>query len=828
MTCRPLPPVIAPSPLPFPRVEAECGKWLTFCGKGKHEVVYHLGETDGPTTIWYVRETPEDEVYVVQNGEVIAAAPLNDTEGSFTFQFAPTDRGNDDLVMLVHEGKKIGSRVRVRLDCPLNLCLPPVVIKPGLEDTYMKCGKHHHQSGFVRKNTVILGDDPGYVDVTWSVEGSALVLLYQGQSILKRMTPNRNGNFRFFYNADNGPVYAITQGIGTVDYIFGCPYMPDTTPVVDPSFTCGSGNFTFAAPQNVDVIMTTQKGASDITVTVEETTQITFLQGGNPFYVLSGHSGTVNFTLDYDPVDGDVSIQTAGYGDVTVNVKCPVKEPEPVPEDVRKQCGTAIETIPGFSNLTVHMESVNGPSVMDLILTGTPVTVKHAGIATVYENSGSYTIEVQGTQPFIVESRGNDYQIRVSCPVKQPINDSMTCGTVKSFDTPSNITIQYGNSPAGNSRIRTSKPVNIYRSGVLVGQGTDVTVFYPGSGTIVVESPTDTGGVTIDVTCPAIQTLNCGNNYVTFSGGDVVNVVFASPLIRGHVTMGVEIVGVGTKAVFWVGSTQIREVTTTQEFQQILRTQDGLRIVTSGTGQIKLKVTCAQPIYIVSEETKTRTAECPPGQTVGGVEGGRTTVTYTWKVQTWSDGSTTTTPEVADGVCQPVVPTLKKFRYGLAMFTRTDTWTGGPYPPTQAELDYGMDPNTNPEGIPYTHWTGLNDFLTKVMTNSNALLAGQNLDLDLTFTPGRFLYVMWDKRFSTGINVTDRENGFPTTFDSIAWRNDWFAPFEPSEPPAGTPTTLEVTWDDGTGSATYCIQRYEFVTTQAAGNKLRKLRISYK
>ncbi|MFA7287204.1 MAG: hypothetical protein WC052_06080, partial [Patescibacteria group bacterium] len=371
-------PVVAKSPVPVAKTIAECGKWITFCGKGKHSVSLFLGTIQAPVVIWYERDTPEDALYVHQFDEIVAAAPLDDAVGSFTFQYAPLDKkpGNDEII-ITHEGNSVNSRVRVRVDCPESPCLPNNVKPPPLQETSIKCGKQWHQAGYVKKNTILLGDEPGFVEVIWEVIGTAEVRFFQDKTLLKTITSNRDGTFSFFYDPELGEVYATTQGTGSVDYIFTCPYIPIDPEVPVYEFTCGAEPYVYEAPRSVEVKLPVEIGAIDIEVTLVETVRVEFRQNNVPFYVLSNHTGTVTFSYDFDPDKGKVTIETTGYGAVSVIVKCPYNAPDPDPTDVFDSCGNTLEIFPGWSNVTLDMGGVNGTTILDIVLTGTPVTVEH-------------------------------------------------------------------------------------------------------------------------------------------------------------------------------------------------------------------------------------------------------------------------------------------------------------------------------------------------------------------------------------------------------------------------------------------------------------------
>lgn len=829
MICSTLP-VVAPAPLPVPKIVAECGKWITLCGRGKHAISYFLGTVQAPVTVWYQRSNPDDEIYVVQQGEVLLAAPIGEISGSFTFDYAPysDEEGMDEIVM-VNEGRLNSSRVQIRLDCQIDPCLPEVTTVPPQTETSIKCGKTWRQAGFVKKNTILLGDVAGMVTCQWEVDGSGEVIIFQDRTVLATLTSNREGSFTFYYDPELGDVYARTQGTATVDYIFTCPYTPDeeVKPVYE--FTCGDDPYTFAAPLEVEVKLPVEIGTIDITMTVTENTAVEFRQNNVPFYVVQGHTGTVNFSYDYNPDKGKVTIHTTGYGSVTVQVDCPYTAPDPDPEEIATECGTTIATYPGYSNITVDMNNVSGTTLVDIVIpNSTTLTIENATTTTITA-SGTYTLTYDKSLPFVVRARGADFQMRASCPVWQPVKGNLNCGEIAAFLGPSEITMKYGSTP-GNTTITTTQDCTVYRDGVLVGYGRSVTFFYPGTGTVLVKCEIIDEYCTFSATCPAIQTMNCGTELQSFSAGDVVDVTFRTPLIRGHVKIGILVTG-NVSAVFRSGSAAFHTSTKTEDFEQILNTAESLRIVSTGTGTFKLKVECAVPISVINVETKTEKVDCKTGETANGAVGGNTYVTATWTITTYSDNSVVTSAKTYDGVCKPVaeVP-IPPARWGVAMFSNKK-FTGGPIAAeiTQDEKDYGVVADPSPSGKPYTHWTGIQDFATKVMTHQFTPTTGTGAEMSPTITVDEFVYVMWDKRAALDVEIINLSNNFETIFEGINWRNDILGNYEglPGYDP-NLPTQATVTFDDGTGAREWIIIRQETTTLPEYSPRTDRYSVRYK
>lgn len=821
MLCTTLP-VVAKSPIPVAKTIGECGKWITFCGKGKHAVSFFMGTIQAPVIIWYERDTPEDALYVHQFDEIVAAAPLDDPKGSFTFDYAPLDKkpGNDEII-ITFEGKSIGSRAHVRIDCVESQCLPNNIKPPAQTETQIKCGKQWHQAGYVKKNTILLGTEPGYVEVLWEVIGSAEVRFFQDKTLLKTITSNRNGTFSFYYDPDLGDVYALTQGTGAVDYIFTCPYIPIDPEIPIYEFTCGPDPYAYEAPRSVEVKLPIVIGTIDIEVTLVETVRVEFRQNNVPFYVLSNHAGVVTFSYDFDPDNGKVTIETTGYGAISVKVKCPYTAPDPDPSDVFDSCGNVLEVFPGWSNVTLDMGGISGKTNMDFVLTGTPVTVEHTVVQQITA-SGSYEFDVNKDVSFTVKSRGNDYRMRASCPVAVPTEEILDCDApAKTVPSLSNTTVRYGSEP-GNTTITASIPVTVYRDGVLQGMGTSVTFFYAGVGVVKVVSTTPDQQLTLSATCPAVNHLPCGDAAHSYNGGDSTIVDFAIPNIRGHVKFEVEITGTVSVA-FRVGNVVQHTSTVTENFELIMRTVDGLRAVSSGTGTWKLKVYCATPIIPTDVQTLTEVVNCQAGETSGGIPDGDTFVTATWTVTTYSDGSVVTSTKTYDGVCMPVaeVP-IRPARWGVAMFANR-LFTGGPIAAeiTQEEADLGVNPDTSPTGLPYTRWTGIQDFADNVMTNTfTPTSIDFSAQLNADIPADSFVYLMWDKRAALDVDIILLPN-FESHWLGILWRNDLLGNYEllPEYDP-NLAETLIVRYDDGTGERDWIMRKTE--TTALAGTTLHE------
>lgn len=160
------------------------------------------------------------------------------------------------------------------------------------------------------------------------------------------------------------------------------------------------------------------------------------------------------------------------------------------------------------------------------------------------------------------------------------------------------------------------------------------------------------------------------------------------------------------------------------------------------------------------------------------------------------------------------VVTIPPARYGVAMFSNKE-FTGGPIVSeiTQEDRDYGVTDETSASGRQYTHWTGLADFVSKVMTNTVDIKTdGVAKNIETTITVDDYVYLMWDARAGDTF-IVDLQNSFNVTFDGINYRNDVIGN-EQGLPgyDANLPKQLTVQFDDGTGVRPWIIVRSEATT----------------
>ena len=225
--------------------------------------------------------------------------------------------------------------------------------------------------------------------------------------------------------------------------------------------------------------------------------------------------------------------------------------------------------------------------------------------------------------------------------------------------------------------------------------------------------------------------------------------------------------------------------------------------VTYGDGSTQVK----NPTSWASSNTAAATVDSSGLAT--GVADGNTNIAATYS----EDGiSLNAAKSITVATGTAVLPQL---RYGTAMFSNRE-FTGGPIAAeiTQEELDYGVSltnapgPALDSNGRPYTRWTGLNDFVTKVMTNTLDLKPGDAAKtITTTIEVDDYIYLMWPKS-AGGTFIVDLANGFQVTFDGIMYRTDLLGNNEglPGYDPA-LPKTLTVQYDDGNGMQDWVIVR---------------------
>lgn len=175
------------------------------------------------------------------------------------------------------------------------------------------------------------------------------------------------------------------------------------------------------------------------------------------------------------------------------------------------------------------------------------------------------------------------------------------------------------------------------------------------------------------------------------------------------------------------------------------------------------------------------------------------------------------------------VVTIPPLRYGVAMFANKN-FTGGPIASeiTTEDREYGVTEETSASGRQYTHWTGLADFVSKVMTNTVDIKTdGVAKNIEATITVDDYVYLMWDARAGDTF-IIDLQNSFNVTFDGINYRNDVIGNEEglPGYD-ANLPKQLTVQFDDGTGVRPWIIVRNEATTLPEFSPRTNQYSIKY-
>lgn len=230
---------------------------------------------------------------------------------------------------------------------------------------------------------------------------------------------------------------------------------------------------------------------------------------------------------------------------------------------------------------------------------------------------------------------------------------------------------------------------------------------------------------------------------------------------------------------------------------------------TMGTGQYVYTVTYSDgstaikvPVWSVSDTTL-GTIVAGTGAYTATAKTGTNTVRATY-----SEGTKNLNANKSV-VVEAVVSVIPPLRFGTAMFT-SNKFTGGPDASviTEEEIEYGVDVDKSPSGRAYTRWTGLNDFVTKVMTNTLDLKTdGVVKNFSTTIAVDDYIYIMWPAA-AGDTYIIDLANNFNVTFDGINHRSEVLGNSEglPGYDP-NLAKTMTVTYDDGTGARPWIICR---------------------
>lgn len=283
-------------------------------------------------------------------------------------------------------------------------------------------------------------------------------------------------------------------------------------------------------------------------------------------------------------------------------------------------------------------------------------------------------------------------------------------------------------------------------------------------------------------------------------------------------------------------------------------TQNGVTVTAKKTIAIAdtknwpVSATITGPATLAPLETKqyTYTVRYSDGSTVDKIPGewttsdtSKATVAATGEVTGVANGSVSVRATYSeDGVnlnatkaitVETGTVAIPPLRYGVAMFSNKN-FTGGPIASeiTQEERDYGVTEETSASGKQYTHWTGLADFVSKVMTGSLDIKTDNVAkNIETTITVDEYVYLMWDARAGDTF-IIDLQNSFNVTFDGINYRNDVLGNEDglPGYDP-NLPKQLTVQFDDGTGVRPWIIVRNEATTLPEFSPRTNQYSIKY-
>ena len=601
--CDTSPNSVGMKPLKPEKVIVECGTWVGACGRGVQEFYLYLGPINSNVTIWFERKHPDDVMTAFQFDEVIGATPTGGLDGSFSFEYAPYDQtiaGMDEIRVTLTNNHR-DSAWRFRVDCPEEYTDDPPIAE--VKETESECGRYHHQAGYAKKNTILLGDEPGYVNITWSIQGYAEVKFYQDKKLLKTIKSNRSGQWTFFYDPANGPVYALTQGTGTVDYLFTCPYIaPEEIPEKF-QFTCGDDIHTFNAPKVVDVILPDdQTGSVEIWFETESTVVLKFMQRDTLLYRVQQFEGSASFSFDYDPANGPLKIISENYGQFRVSVKCPYNAPPVVPDPPKVydlECWEELRPFESPSSITVSLPNVAGAVLITYVISGnTELSFNQAGmeIGHGYPQDGLRTFSLDYIPAkgdiLIVATGEDDFQLSVACPVPPPPPEYETpCGQNGQFASPSNIALTLGEL-SGNFALTVDAPVALYNHGSLVATFTGTRTFFYTFGDLWKLVSTSNGVVNIQTTCPSIKYMECGPDEETFLAGDTIFVDVGEHIGDTH---PIVIAENNVSIAWYADGTLVKTTVGSAEFDLYLPEVVEVKLISSGTGPFDLLFPCPVP-----------------------------------------------------------------------------------------------------------------------------------------------------------------------------------------------------------------------------------------
>lgn len=176
-----------------------------------------------------------------------------------------------------------------------------------------------------------------------------------------------------------------------------------------------------------------------------------------------------------------------------------------------------------------------------------------------------------------------------------------------------------------------------------------------------------------------------------------------------------------------------------------------------------------------------------------------------------------------------VVVTLPDMRWGVAMFANPG-FTGGVRPeditPEMAADGFDVVTNPSPANKDYTHWTGFDDFVAKVMTNHLPLVGTAQGDINTPVAVDEFIYVMWPKERAENIRTLTQPSNFEEQFTGVNWLNDKLGNYDglPGYNPDISDRQIR-TFDDGTGPREWVIMRSD--NTPNSEGQTREYKVNY-
>lgn len=602
--CKKQPNSVAAPTLEPEKVIVDCGTWVGSCGMGIHEFYLYLGRINSKVTIWFERKYADDVLNLYQFGILQGSTPTGGKEGSFSFDYVPYDQnlpGKDEVSVEIINNYR-DSEWKFRVDCPEEYVDDPPIAE--VKETQSECGRYHHQAGYAKKNTILLGDDPGFVNVTWAIQGYAEVKFYQGSVFLKIIKSNRNDQWTFFYDPTKGPVYALTQGTGTVDYLFSCPYIPPEEIPEKFQFTCGEDIHVFQAPKVVDVLLPDdESGSVEIWFETESTVILKFMQRDTLLYQVQQFEGSSAFSFDYDPANGPLKIVSENYGQFRVSVKCPYTAPPIIPDPPEvydMDCWEELRNFVSPSQITVRLGNVAGSVLVTYVIPGaTELSFNQAGmeIGHGYPQDGlrSFSFDyIPAKGDVLIVATGTDaFQLSVDCPVPPPPPEyDVTCGNTGIYSSPSSVNLTLGDL-SGNFEITGDLPLAIYNHGSLVGAFTGTKTFFYTVGDEWKVVSSTVGDLHLATKCPSIKYMLCDpEEDETFLAGDTIfidvdeNVGDTHPVVVAEDTVSI---------AWYVDGVLNRNTTGNAEFDLYLPVEVEVKLVSSGTGAFDLLFPCPVP-----------------------------------------------------------------------------------------------------------------------------------------------------------------------------------------------------------------------------------------